>query len=198
MYIQAMQGCWLTQAKDVDYKVRKFQKDAYIATASQAAEWREVSESERKRIIEEGKIFDLKDLNYQLVQKADRMFKQLPFMINDANLTSDEALEMQKYFPTWEQCWGMDVFAGFKFLYQDVLVEVVTPHTISPEIDPSAQPMTLNLIEEENAPTVYYRIVEAFDPSGDPVGALGELGGVYDPNTSTKHNKSENNINNTK
>ena len=77
--------------------------------------------------------------------------------INTADLTNDQALEMKDFFPDWEEVLGTDAGAGFKFNFESVLMEVVTPHVLTENNRPKVnETMLLTGIQDE---TVYYRPV---------------------------------------
>ena len=77
--------------------------------------------------------------------------------INSAGLTNDQALEMKGFFPEWEEVIGTDAASGFKFNFESVLMEVVTPHVLAEDNKPKVnETMLLTGIQDE---TVYYRPV---------------------------------------
>ena len=83
---------------------------------------------------------------------------KVSYKINKANLTNDEALEMKKYYPTWENIIGKQVEKGFKFVCDDILFEVVENHIVSEDRKPTMQIMTLSL-NDEIPQTIYYKKV---------------------------------------
>ena len=44
MIIQAGNGCYLTQSRDVTYKDRRFEKSVSVASISEALMWKEIPE----------------------------------------------------------------------------------------------------------------------------------------------------------
>lgn len=185
MIIQASNGCYLTEAFEVAIKDRRFVKSINLSGMEEAALWKEVTELEMKQMIEEGKLFEPEHISYSFLQKLELLKQKIPDMINNTALSADEALTMTKYYPKWEDKLGYEAETGYRVQYQGILVEVVTPHVLSAEINPSQQPMLLNSIsnaiesvegngplteaglgtelksENVNIPTVYFKIVES-------------------------------------
>lgn len=143
MIIQASNGCLLTQSKEVSIKQRRFEKSMLVTTMAEAALWKEIPESEKERYIAEGNLFEPEQVNYDYLNKVNSLLKAISDKINNASLTDNEALDMQQYFPTWESKIGTYAYAGERFNYNGKLIAVVTPHTLSSDITPEQQPMTL-------------------------------------------------------
>lgn len=184
MIIQASNGCFLTEAFEVAIKDRRFLKSISMADMEEAALWKEVTEIEKEQMIDEGKFFEPERVDFNFLQRFEKLEKTIPDMINDAALSPDEALAVTKYYPQWEDKIGYEAQSGYRVQYQGVLVEVVTPHVLSTDINPSQQPMLLNTntdvadslsesslsaeagldtdIESDNVniPTVYFKAVE--------------------------------------
>lgn len=164
MILQASNGCLITQSGEVSIKERRFEKTVVVGSLQESAEWKEIPESEKDKIIAESKIFEPGNVDYEYLEKVDSLIDAITDKINDCGLTSEQALEMKKYFPNWRDILGKDVYAGFRFRYDDVLLEVVTPHTLSEDINPAQQPMMLNEfseLETGEMMTQYYKAVVA-------------------------------------
>lgn len=160
MILQAMNGCLLTQSGEVSIKERRFEKTVTVSSLQEATGWKEIPESEKDKIIAESKLFEPENVDYNYLGKVDSLMDAITDKVNDGGLTAEQALKMKKYFPNWENILGKEVYAGFRFLYDDVLLEVVTPHTLSEDINPAQQPMMLaELPEEENTVIQYYKAV---------------------------------------
>lgn len=162
MILQAMNGCLLTQSGEVSIKERRFEKTVTVSSFQEATGWKEIPESERDKIIAESKLFEPENVDYNYLGKVDSLMDAITDKVNDGGLTAEQALQMKKYYPNWRDILGKEVYAGFRFRYDDVLLEVVTPHTLSEEINPAQQPMMLaELPEEEISVIQYYKAVTA-------------------------------------
>ena len=159
MNIKASNGCWLTQKEEVTITDRLFTKEVTVSSVAEAAKWLEVTDNEKKEMEAREAFFsvDKVDLNY--LRKMDSVMVQVAGKVNDAHLTNDEALEMQKYYPKWDNLIGQQVYAGFRFECDGILFEVVEPHVIAEENRPTMQVMTLSLMEEEEPKQVLYKQV---------------------------------------
>lgn len=178
MIVQASNGCYLTEAFEVAIKDRRFEKSINVADMEEAALWKEITELEKEQMIDEGKFFEPESVDYNFLLKFEKLEKTIPEMINDAALSPDEALAVTKYYPHWEDKIGYEAQSGYRVQYQGVLVEVVTPHVLSTDINPSQQPMLLSDItnavasnpsteagletveSDDIKPTVYFKVVE--------------------------------------
>lgn len=163
MILQASNGCLLTQSEDVSIKERRFEKSMLVASMQEAMLWKEIPESEKDRIIAEEELFQHEKVNYDYLNKVESLISVIAEKINDGGLTAKQSLEMQKYYPDWGNELGKEVYAGYRFNYQGTLLEVVTPHTLSENINPAQQPMMLNeLLDETQTQTnQYYKLVES-------------------------------------
>lgn len=155
MIISASNGCFLTQSEDVAIKDRRFEKVMMVASMAEAARWKEIPESERDKIMAEANLFEPERVDYAYLGKVNNLLTVIGEKINNASLSPNEALEMQQYYPEWENCIGKEVFAGFRCLYEGTLVEVITPHIISEDKPPvtSPAPMLLSSATSEGANT---------------------------------------------
>ena len=164
MIIQASNGCLITQSGEVSIKERRFEKTATVGSLQEATGWKEIPESERDKIVAGGELFQPETVDYEYLNKVESLISVIAEKINDGGLTADQALEMQKYYPDWEDELGKEVYAGFRFNYDGVLLEVVTPHILSEDISPAQKPMTLEeLLETEEESIQYYKAVVSND-----------------------------------
>lgn len=178
MILQANNGCYLTEAFEVAIKDRRFLKTISVANTEEAALWKEITELEMEHMKEEGKFFEPESVDFNFLQKFENLEKRIPDLINDAALSPDEALSVSKYYPQWEDRIGYEAQSGYRVQYQGVLVEVVTPHVLSTDINPSQQPMLLSDItnavasnpseagletveSDDIKPTVYFKLVQS-------------------------------------
>ncbi|MBM6757373.1 hypothetical protein [Bacteroides mediterraneensis] len=161
MIIQASNGCLLTQSGEVEFKERRFEKSMLVVSMDEAANWKEIPESEKTRYEQEIKLFEPEELNFDFIQKVDSLVSFITEKMNTLGLNSDEALSLKKYFPDWENSIGQYAYAGYKYLVDSLLVEVVTPHELSLDKNPLQQPMLLSIDSEnmENVPVYFKEVV---------------------------------------
>ena len=163
MILQAANGCYLTEAFEVPISERRFLKSIDVADMQEAALWKEVTEAEKDYMIEQGKLFCPDNLSYDYLENLSSLIGNVSQKINGLSLTNEQALEMKRFYPQWEDVLGIeaDAAAGFKFNYNDVLLEVVTPHTLSNDNLPTQRPMILSVPSdtEESGEVVYFRPV---------------------------------------
>lgn len=161
MIIQASNGCYLTENFEVDINERRFVKSINVDNIEEANLWKEVTETEKNNMIEDGRVFEPSKIDYSYLTNLNTLLSDIPSKINEYTFTNNEALEMKDYFPKWENLIGSEATEGFKFVYSDTLLEVVTPHTFSEDINPSQQPMMLNELSEseDEQSNQYYKAV---------------------------------------
>ena len=186
MILQASNGCLLTQSGEMPIKERRFERSMLVASMEEAARWREIPEAERDRIIAEGNLFEPERVDYDYLTRVNRLMRVVADKINDAHLEANEALDMQKYYPQWDDCIGRDVSSGFRCNYRDTLVEVVRAHTVSEDNPPvlADAPALLRVdgtcaVETDKAEAIqYYKPVErqmyahikySENPDGNPM-----------------------------
>jgi hypothetical protein len=171
MIIQASNGCLLTQSGEVAFKERRFEKSMLVVSMDEAANWKEIPESEKTKYEQEVKLFDPEELNFDFIQKVDSLVSFITEKMNTLGLNSDEALSLKKYFPDWENSIGQYAYAGYKYLVDGLLVEVVTPHELSLDKNPLQQPMLLSIdymetdVDNTEKVPVYFKVVEGSRPS---------------------------------
>lgn len=184
MIIVANNGCLLTQSEEVSIKERRFERSLLVSTIEEAAQWKEIPESERDTIIAQARLFEPERIDYDYLAKMNRLMATIEEKINDAHLSAAQALNLQKYHPQWEKCIGRRVSEGFRCNYNETLVEVVTPHVISPDNPPVQKPVLLALNAEASVDSnkeqsvQYYKAVTAnkylhtkysANPDGNPM-----------------------------
>lgn len=133
MILQASNGCYLTENFEVDIKVRRFVKSIIVASQEEAAMWKEITEIERDQMIEEGKIFAPKSVDYTYLNKVDALLAGVSDKINEVELTTEQKLEKKSYFPKWNDLIGESAEPEFNFQHGDDLFEVLQLHTFSAE-----------------------------------------------------------------
>lgn len=157
MLLQAKTGYWLTESFAVAFNERRFLPTVTISSADEAKYWKEISNQEKEAMQEQAKLLEVENVDYEFLKDVKTMLSGIRNKINTADLTDDQALDMKDFFPEWEEVLGTDAAAGFKFNFESVLMEVVTPHVLTENNRPKVnETMLLTGIQDE---TVYYRPV---------------------------------------
>lgn len=133
MILQAEGGQYLTQSADIPIAERVFGQTVHISNASEASQWRQVSEAEKEELINAGTIFDPSDLSDKYLDKVDMLLVAIAENINTAGLTVEQSLKHKGYFPRWNDLTGNLGSVSFRFVYEDTLYEVIQEHTFSEE-----------------------------------------------------------------
>lgn len=157
MILQAQTGYWLTESFSVSFSERRFLQTVILSSADEAKYWKEISNQEKEAMQAQAKLLEVENVDYDYLTDVKTMLSGIRNKINTADLTNDQALEMKDFFPDWEEVLGTDAGAGFKFNFESVLMEVVTPHVLTENNRPKVnETMLLTGIQDE---TVYYRPV---------------------------------------
>ena len=134
MILQAKGGCYLTEAADVKIEQRHFAQTVYLGAADEALAWREVTEAEKEKMLQQGTVFDTSQLSGEYLDKVDALMLAIPAQINDAApLPEAEALEHSGWYPVWgdeNAPMGKEVEPGFRFTYGGTLYEAVKAHAL--------------------------------------------------------------------
>ena len=138
MIIQAGNGCYLTQSRDVTYKDRRFEKSVSVASISEALMLKEIPESEKVQMEAENSIYEPEEVDYNYLKKVSTLRETISSRINESFFTVEQALEMKAYFPLWTDLVGQEANIGFRFQYGELLYEVIKPHTFSEEWKPDS------------------------------------------------------------
>lgn len=138
MIIQAGNGCYLTQSRDVTYKDRRFEKSVSVASISEALMWKEIPESVKVQMEAENSIYEPEEVDYNYLKKVSTLRETISSRINESFFTVEQALEMKAYFPLWTDLVGQEANIGFRFQYGELLYEVIKPHTFSEEWKPDS------------------------------------------------------------
>lgn len=157
MILQAQTGYWLTESFSVSFSERRFLQTVILSSADEAKYWKEISNQEKEAMQAQAKLLEVENVDYEFLKDVKTMLSGIRNKINSTGLTNDQALEMKDFFPDWEEVLGTDAGAGFKFNFESVLMEVVTPHVLTENNRPKVnETMLLTGIQDE---TVYYRPV---------------------------------------
>lgn len=161
MILQAKGGCYLTQAADVPIEQRHFVQTVVVQRVEDFSNWKEVTEAEKEKMLQQGTIFDVEQLSADYLNKIDTVLAEIPAHINEKYIAPADAIAHQDYYPVWgdeNAQMGKEVEAGFRFRYRATedepytLYEVVTPHTLSADNPPIPPVMLLsaadNMAEE--------------------------------------------------
>ena len=141
MYLNPQPGNYLTEAADVNIEDRHFPTTVCLTQASEAVKWREVTEAEKAKMLQQGTIFDIDQLSGVYLDKVDTLLATIPARINDKQLPAADALKHQSYYPEWGDAnapMGKEVDAGFYFRHVGKLYEVRQPHTLQEQWEPGA------------------------------------------------------------
>lgn len=136
MILQSKTGYWLTEAFEVDFSERRFLQTISLTNSDEAKYWREISNQEKEAMIAQQQIFDVKNINYEYLNKVDTLLAGVSDKINDVDLTTEQKLEKKRYFPKWGDLIGESAEPEFNFQHGDDLFEVLQPHTFSAEWTP--------------------------------------------------------------
>lgn len=157
MLLQAKTGYWLTESFAVAFNERRFLPTVTLSSADEAKYWKEISNQEKEAMQAQAKLLEVENVDFEFLKDVKTMLSGIRNKINSAGLTNDQALEMKGFFPEWEEVIGTDAASGFKFNFESVLMEVVTPHVLAEDNKPKVnETMLLTGIQDE---TVYYKPV---------------------------------------
>ena len=159
MLLQAKTGYWLTESFAVAFNERRFLPTVTISSADEAKYWKEISNQEKEAMQEQAKLLEVENVDYEFLKDVKTMLSGIRNKINTADLTNDQALDMKDFFPEWEEVLGTDAAAGFKFNFESVLMEVVTPHVLAEDNKPKVNEIMLLTVIQDEILSVYYRPV---------------------------------------
>ena len=222
MILQSKAGCYLTEAADVSIEKRHFVNTVSISTAADVQKWREVTEEEKEKMLQQGTIFDIEQFSGEYLDKVDTLLATIPARINEKLLPAADALKHQNYYPEWgdeNAPMGKEVDTGFRMNHDGMLYEAIQPHALQADWIPSTGTESLyKVVQEEHAgtqddPIPYAGNMELEEgkyytqdnvtylctrSTGQPVyHALAELAGLYvevAENTSGSEDETEENL----
>ena len=90
MILQASNGCFLTQSEEVPISERRFEKSMIVSSMEEAALWKEIPESEKDSMIEEGNLFYPDNLDYNFLNKLVSLLGKVSSDINNISLTNNQ------------------------------------------------------------------------------------------------------------
>lgn len=164
MVLRADNGTFLTQSSDVGISEREFVTSVFLKQADEALAWKQVTEYEKAKIINDNAALDIDKLDANYLTELETVIGQVPNIINDKGLTSDEALAHQEWFPYWGQEGaeiGKKVPSGFRFRYKEengdavLLYETIQGHVLSSEWIPGIATASLyKIVSATHAGTI--------------------------------------------
>ena len=142
MKITADAGCHLTEAAEVAANERTYRQTVIVATIEEAAQWRQVTDAERKEITP------------SYLAQVDTLMAGISERINDTPMTAAQSLKNKRYYPQWGDIIGKPVDTGFRFNEGETMYEVLQPHTLSAEWVPGTGTESLyKVVQEEHEGT---------------------------------------------
>lgn len=157
MILQSKAGCYLTEAADVSIEKRHFVNTVSISTAADVQKWREVTEEEKEKMLQQGTIFDIEQFSGEYLDKVDTLLATIPARINEKLLPAADALKHQNYYPEWgdeNAPMGKEVDTGFRMNHDGTLYEAIQPHALQADWIPGTGTESLyKVVQEEHAGT---------------------------------------------
>ena len=154
MKITADAGCHLTEAAEVAANERTYRQTVIAATMEEAAQWRQVTEAERKEMEAQAALFGSQEITPSYLAQVDTLMAGISERINDTPMTAEQSLKNRKYYPQRKDIIGKSVNAGFRFNEGETMYEVLQPHTISEEWIPGTGTESLyKVVQEEHEGT---------------------------------------------
>ena len=147
MILHAGNGCFLTQSAEVPMKERVFRGYVNINDAADIANWREVTGTEKDRMVGAASIIDLDDMDVASIKRVGNLVEGITSRINEVNMSVQESLELAAYFPKWEQ--GKLMPVGYKVSYEGSLYEVIQGHTSQADWTPNVTPSLFKVVQVE-------------------------------------------------
>lgn len=130
MILRSFNGCYLTQAADVSASERRFETSVVLANVGDAADWREVTQSEKDALLAKAAFVDVDSLDASALGRVDELIAQIATKVNDAGLSDADALVYAGYYPELSAMAGSTLPVGFRFRYDGTLYEVTSEHTV--------------------------------------------------------------------
>lgn len=154
MKITADAGCHLTEAAEVAADKRTYRQTVIVATMEEAAQWRQVTEAQRKGMEAQAALFGQQDITPSYLAQVDTLMAGISERINDTPMTAAQSLKNKRYYPQRKDIIGKQVDTGFRFNEGETMYEVLQPHTLSEEWVPGKGTESLyKVVQEEHAGT---------------------------------------------
>lgn len=144
MYLNPQPGNYLTEAADVNMEDRHFATTVCLAKASEAVKWREVTEDEKEKMLQQGTIFDASQLSPAYLDKVETLLTEIPVAMNETDAFADPAtaLKYADYYPEWGGLatkLGRTVKPGFRMRHNGKLWQVRQEHQLQGQWEPGAE-----------------------------------------------------------
>lgn len=140
MILQAGNDCYLTQAADVPLVERVFENQVLIYSAEQVNEWKEIPSSEKDKMFAQKNFVDVENLDYDALKRVEQLNEDIKENINNAELSDEQALDMQGLFPEWSvlvaSVTGVSAPVGFRLQHKGTLYKVIQEHTLQSNWEP--------------------------------------------------------------
>ena len=154
MKITADAGCHLTEAAEVATDKRTYRQTVIVATMEEAAQWRQVTDAERKEMEAQAALFGSQEITPSYLAQVDTLMAGISESINDTPMTAEQSLKNKRYYPQWKDIIGKPVDTGFRLNEGETMYEVIQPHTISAEWIPGTGTESLyKVVQEEHEGT---------------------------------------------
>ena len=144
MILQAETNCWLTEAADVKIENRHFALTVRVTDAKEAEKWRQVTDAEREKMLQQGTIFDASQLSPAYLDKVETLLTEIPVAMNETDAFADPAtaLKYADYYPEWggfATKLGRTVPPGFRMRHNGKLWQVRQEHQLQEQWEPGAE-----------------------------------------------------------
>lgn len=98
MILQAGYDCYLTQVGDMPLSERRFENQVLINSPEDVAMWKEITSQQKEQMIAEASFIDVAAINVEALDRVDTLLNDISANINNARLTTEEALSKKDYF----------------------------------------------------------------------------------------------------
>ena len=154
MKITADSGCYLTEVAEVATDKRTYRQTVIVATMEEAAQWRQVTDAQRKEMEAQAALFGSHKITPSYLAQVDTLMAGISERINDTPMTAAQSLKNKRYYPQWKDIIGKPVDTGFRFKEGETMYEVLQPHTLSAEWVPGTGTESLyKVVQEEHEGT---------------------------------------------
>lgn len=109
MILQAGYDCYLTQVEDMPLSERRFENQVLVTGPDDVAKWKEITSKQKEQMIAETSFIDVATIDVEALDRVDTLLNDISANINNAGLTTEEALSKKDYFPAWEDLIGTEV-----------------------------------------------------------------------------------------
>lgn len=147
MILHAGNGLVLTQSADLPMKKRVFRTHVNIRDASEIADWKEITETQKDQMLADVSIIDVDDMNVAAIRRVDAIIDKISSRINEVPMTVEESLELATYYPKWEADKEMPL--GYKIYYEGSLFQVIQAHKSQADWTPKVATSIFKVVQVE-------------------------------------------------